>query len=226
MAMLGSTQAQVVYPFNPDSNNDSLIGAGDLLESLSTFGSTFLPEPILVDSIPLEVVLANLIEQINQLQATVVSLESAALTADSVLALTWKKSFSGMDLTQAEFIDSDLSHADFSGSNLSGINMSNSDLYSANLDLSDISNTNLSNTDLYDASLIGANMSHADLSFAFLGGADLTGAFVEEANFGDTYLIGATMNCLVGCPVNLPSNFECVADVNCSEPDRFVVQEN
>lgn len=226
IAMLESTQAQVVYPFNPDSNNDTLIGAGDLLETLSSFGNTFQPASITVDSIPLETVLTELIALVGELQNQISDLEASAITADSVLTLTWKKSFSSMDLTQAEFIDSDLSYADFTGADLSGINMSNSDLYLASLNGSNLSNTNLSNTDLYQASLMGANLSNADLTYAFLGGVDLTGSTVDGANFTSTYLTGATMLCLVGCPILIPDGFECVPDDGCAEPGRTKLQAN
>ena len=222
----GSVSSQVIYPFNPDSNGDSLIGASDLIDMLSSFGVTFQPTPITLDEQPLDIVLTSLIQQVNQLQTQLTTLEAQLVSKDSVIALTWGKSLAGLDLTQSQFIEANLSHADLAGANLSGVNLSDSYLYLANLNLSNLSHANLINVDLFEADLTGADLSHANLSFSFLGSADLTGATVEGTDFLDTYLTGAILDCLVGCPVNLPSGFECVPSETCGEPNRFNIQED
>ncbi|MDA9001827.1 pentapeptide repeat-containing protein [Flavobacteriales bacterium] len=221
-----TTWGQVAYPFNPDSDGDTLIGAGDLLSTLSAFGSAFQPNAITLDSIPLELVLTNLIEQVSQLQAQILELESTAMTADSVFTLSLEKKCFGLDLSGAELLDADLFRADFSGSNLSNSNLTDSDLVLANFYQSNLTNTNLTNTDMYQVNLIEANLSNANFYQAFLGAADLTGATIEGANFQSTYLTGATMSCLVGCPTNLPGSYVCIPDEGCSESGRFKIQED
>ena len=50
------------YPWNPDSNNDNLIGVDDLLDFLPVFGDEFgnPPEPCDYDGTPLEELMAGI----------------------------------------------------------------------------------------------------------------------------------------------------------------------
>lgn len=220
----GSLHAQIVYPFNPDSNSDSLIGSADLIDVLSSFGTMFEAESITLDEQPLEALLSTLIAEINELQGQVAALEAESLNADSVLALTWGKQFAGIDLSQKNFIDANLARANFFESNLAGANLTESDCFEANFNLSNLEGANLTNVDMYQAQLIGANMSDANCTYVFFGYANLSGATVEGADFEDSYLQNATMTCLVGCPINLPSPYACIPDDTCSEPDRFKIE--
>ena len=79
--------AQVVYPYNPDANGDSQITSGDLLDFLPVFATSFTPQVITVDGVPLGEWLANLegvvnsnaasIESLFAMQAQINSLEAA-----------------------------------------------------------------------------------------------------------------------------------------------------
>ena len=220
----GHATSQVDYPYNPDSNGDSLIGISDLIDMLATFGGPFQPAPITLEDEPLESILTTLIQQVNALQTQVADLESEVVSKDSIIALTWGKSFVNADLSGATFIDANLSYADFTGADLSGANLTDSYFYLASLDLSNLSEANLTNTDLFQASLMSADLTGANLSFALLGEADLSGASVAGADFFDTYLNGAILNCLEGCPMNLPNGYACVPDETCGEAERFKIE--
>ena len=88
-AVMSSVSAQnpVIYPYNPDANNDSQVSTSDMLETLSVFGGSFLPNEILIDNTPLEEFLLVLQAQVLLLtdQATAIAdLQStiASLNAD------------------------------------------------------------------------------------------------------------------------------------------------
>ena len=53
-------QVEVVYPYNPDGNADSVISAPDLLDLLPIFGGTFTPEEITVNGEGLSSVLEEM----------------------------------------------------------------------------------------------------------------------------------------------------------------------
>ena len=82
-----SASAQVVYPYNPDANGDSAITSGDLLDFLPVFATSFTPQGITIDGVPLDEWLANLegavnsnavsIESLFAMQAQINSLEAA-----------------------------------------------------------------------------------------------------------------------------------------------------
>lgn len=55
---------QIDYPWNPNVDETPVIGGSDLLGLLSVFGSDFAPDPIVVDSLPLEDYLAYILDQI------------------------------------------------------------------------------------------------------------------------------------------------------------------
>ena len=58
---------QVTYPYNPDGNADSLIGASDIQDLLSGYGLPFSPSEILVDGQTLTTVLTQLQNSIDSL---------------------------------------------------------------------------------------------------------------------------------------------------------------
>ena len=55
-----SAQDAIVYPYNPDADNDELVGVTDLLPLLSVFGEDFQPGEILVDGVALAEVLMTM----------------------------------------------------------------------------------------------------------------------------------------------------------------------
>ena len=63
-----SAQLQVDYPYNPDIDEDSIIGTVDLLELLVHFGNEFDIDGIQIDSLALESYLMNLTLAIQELQ--------------------------------------------------------------------------------------------------------------------------------------------------------------
>ena len=71
---------QVTYPYNPDGNADSLIGASDIQDLLSGYGLPFSPSEILVDGQTLTTVLT-------QLQNSIDSLSGLGESGGSVLGM-------------------------------------------------------------------------------------------------------------------------------------------
>ena len=72
-------QDPIVYPYNPDADNDELVGVTDLLPFLSVFGDDFQPGEILVDGVALAEVLMTMQQTIEALQLQVETLEAQAL---------------------------------------------------------------------------------------------------------------------------------------------------
>ena len=66
---------QVTYPYNPDGNADSLIGASDIQDLLSGYGLPFLPGQILVDSVGLEQYLDSLKSRVELLESQLMVFE-------------------------------------------------------------------------------------------------------------------------------------------------------
>ena len=62
-----SAQSVITYPYNPDSDDDAYVATGDLLETLSVFGSPFTPNEILISDTPLEEFLLSLQAQVGLL---------------------------------------------------------------------------------------------------------------------------------------------------------------
>jgi microcystin-dependent protein len=60
LCSVASAQLEVVYPYNPDGNADSMISAPDLLDLLPIFGGAFTPEEVTVDGESLGNVLLGL----------------------------------------------------------------------------------------------------------------------------------------------------------------------
>ena len=57
-----TAQETITYPYNPDANGDTLIGISDVLETISIYGSEFLPSDIMVG----DTSLYNWIQLLNQ----------------------------------------------------------------------------------------------------------------------------------------------------------------
>jgi len=72
-------QEPIVYPYNPDADNDALVGVTDLLPLLSFFGDEFQPGEILVDGVALAEVLMTMQQTIEALQLQVETLEAQAM---------------------------------------------------------------------------------------------------------------------------------------------------
>lgn len=70
------SQLLVNYPYNPDEDNNQLIGSPDLLGFLSYYGEAFTPDPILVDSTDLASVLTSMQQTIAGLQTSVATLQA------------------------------------------------------------------------------------------------------------------------------------------------------
>ena len=129
--------------------------------------------------------------QLNAQDATIDSLQNAAMTPYAVRAIARGEVVVG----------GSVGFTDLSYTYLSGVDLSYADLPGANLFGADLSGADLSRADLTGANLFGANLS----------GADLLGA----------YLSWATMTCLQGCPLELPLDYICEPDTDCPEPNRY-----
>jgi hypothetical protein len=70
------SQLLVNYPYNPDEDNNQLIGSPDLLGFLSYYGESFTPDPILVDSTDLGSVVTSMQQTIAGLQTSVATLQA------------------------------------------------------------------------------------------------------------------------------------------------------
>ena len=56
---------EVIYPYNPDADNDQYVAVSDVLSTISAFGSEFLPTEIQIDGVGLLQVIQDLQNQIN-----------------------------------------------------------------------------------------------------------------------------------------------------------------
>ncbi len=74
-----SAQDAIVYPYNPDADNDELVGVTDLLPLLSVFGEDFQPGEIVIDGVALAEVLMTMQQTIESLQTQVEALEASAV---------------------------------------------------------------------------------------------------------------------------------------------------
>ena len=239
-----SASAQVVYPYNPDANGDSAITSGDLLDFLPVFATTFTPQGITIDGVPLdewladlEAVVNNLQAQLNAQDATIDSLQNAAMTRDSVRAIARGEAVFWGSIGHADLEGVNLennytiSQVYLIGANLSGANLSGGSFIAYSLIDADLSGADLSGADLSDgwfiganfigANLSGANLFYSDLSYANFTGADLSNAVLLDANLDGANLDGATMTCIYGCPSQLPSGYICEPDPDCSYPNSY-----
>lgn len=74
-----SAQDAIVYPYNPDADNDELVGVTDLLPLLSVFGEDFEPGEIVIDGVALAEVLMTMQQTIESLQMQVEALEASTV---------------------------------------------------------------------------------------------------------------------------------------------------
>ena len=75
----GAQTAQIDLPYNPDADEDSLIGTTDLLPLLALFGGEFEPDEILFNDVALVQVILAMQETITELQAQVAALENESV---------------------------------------------------------------------------------------------------------------------------------------------------
>lgn len=80
-------QISVDLPYNPDVNDDQLIGTTDLIEVLGNFGIEFTPDGLDVNGISLEVYLQQLNDLIAELQTDLADL-SAGATGAGIVGIT------------------------------------------------------------------------------------------------------------------------------------------
>ncbi len=76
---VGAQTAQIDLPYNPDADEDSLIGTTDLLPLLALFGGEFEPDEILFNDVALVQVILTMQETITELQAQVAALENESV---------------------------------------------------------------------------------------------------------------------------------------------------
>jgi len=105
----------------------------------------------------------------------------------------------GVNLSDANLNDADLSRVVLSDANLSGVVLSDADLSGANLSNANLSGANLSGAkvsraDLSNASLNGANLSWTDLSDADLSYTILSEANLSYANLSEASLFSANLS--------------------------------
>lgn len=225
LMLCGTIHAQFIAPYNPDSNADSTIGSSDLIDFLATFGYDFLPPTIELEGEDIMAVIVGLTEQVTALQNQVEQLQSAQLTQDSVIALTWLRNLRYTQLNGASMVDFDLNRVDFSHADMQGAQLMNSSFGDAVLQGTDLAGANLTNGDFDSAILLDANLSGATLTYAYFGYATLQGADLSGTDMSDTYLENTILTCLRGCPSVLPSDYICQSDPDCSEPDRYRILE-
>ena len=92
LCSVASAQVEVVYPYNPDGNADSVISAPDLLDLLPIFGGPFTPEEITVNGEGLSTVLEGMQSALDSLatitNGTTVFGEKVFLDFDSMKSTT------------------------------------------------------------------------------------------------------------------------------------------
>ena len=141
--------------------------------------------------------------QLNAQDATIDSLQNAAMTRDSVRAIARGEAATGGSMGIADLSGANLTGASLSGASLTYADLSGANLLGADLTYADLSGADLSGANLFAAHLNGANLFAADLSGASLFAADLS---------------GAALTCLLeGCPSNLPGGYICGPDTDCPE---------
>ena len=76
-----SAQETLVYPYNPDGNEDGAIASPDLLDVLGVYGNAFTPTEIEIDGVGLLQVIQDLQDQIAAIQLLDVNYVESTLTA-------------------------------------------------------------------------------------------------------------------------------------------------
>ena len=70
---LSAQEPNITYPYNPDSNTDSLIGASDLVDFLPFYGEEFTPEPLTIEGVSLSELLLTINTTIEQQQNQIIA---------------------------------------------------------------------------------------------------------------------------------------------------------
>ena len=204
-----SASAQVVYPYNPDANGDSQITAGDLLDFLPVFATSFTPQVITIDGVPLDEWLDDLETEVNSNAASIESLfamqsQINALESENndlqnqIISLQNQLdnlSFSVDGLPPCVDIDADgiCDYADACPP--TPIQFEYLDYYSGDWIEGDYITAygtfhyaDLGSADLNGACLIGIDLNYAYLTNADLTGANLSGAYLDDADLHSAYL--------------------------------------
>lgn len=209
-----SASAQVIYPYNPDANGDSQITSGDLLDFLPVFATTFTPQGITIDGLPLDEWLIDLEDvvysnadavdhlfaiqfdmqtQINELEAENSSLQAQINSIQNQLN---NLSFNVDGLPPCVDIDDD-GVCDFADP-----------CYGVSLDFTwDDNNQSsclnpggvypyalLEFENLAGAYLVGIDLSHSNLYETNLANANLTGAYLIDSNLDNVNLFNANLS--------------------------------
>lgn len=228
-----SASAQVVYPYNPDANGDSQITSGDLLDFLPVFATSFTPQVITIDGVPLDQWLDDLeavvngnaasIEALFAMQSQINSLEAANNSLQNQINSLQNQldnlSFSVDGLPPCVDIDVD-GICDYADAclptaiqfyyEIDGDGYWSDYIFPFGI----YHGAELAGADLSNACLRGIDFASANLPYADLTGANLFGADLSYAN-----LSGAIMTCLelIDCPSSLPTGYICEPDPNCLE---------
>jgi uncharacterized protein YjbI with pentapeptide repeats len=101
--------------------------------------------------------------------------------------------FAGIDLSEADLAERNLSGLDLSGTDFFEARLSSANLKHAKMDRAELSKADLSNAGLYKATLSAAALTAANLQNADLTEADLSGADLRGANLAGAYLTGADL---------------------------------
>lgn len=126
--LMTSGLGQILYPYNPDENLDTYISTPDLMSFLTLYGQSFIPEPIIVDSLELSDILWSLQNQIDSLnvltadglengyvndsllQQALIDVQTASIQADSAL-VGWLEAVSS-ELASLSEVESVHGHLD------------------------------------------------------------------------------------------------------------------
>lgn len=111
----------------------------------------------------------------------------------------YETDLTGANFTEATLVWADLSRANFTEANLTGANLSNAILNATILFKANLTGANFNQAYFYWVNLTGANLSKVNLSKANLSGTNFTGADLTEASFtganlSETILIGAKLS--------------------------------
>ena len=207
-----TASAQVVYPYNPDANGDSAITSGDLLDFLPVYATTFTPQGITIDGVPLEEWLGNLEDLalsndviIGEMQSQVNSLEAANSNLQNQINSLQNQlnnlSFSVDGLPPC--IDADIDGVcDFADA---CIGVAVSFEYTNITDGGDggDSESLVAGGFYYEAQLAGLTAPNACLTGIFLGQADLSSANLSGANLQGADLSGASLDQAILFDANL-----------------------
>lgn len=86
LAICFGAHAQITYPYNPDGNADSLIGASDIQDLLSNYGLPFSPGEIMISGESLFDLLTNMQARIDSLDAELQGFSFVGLNANKSLS--------------------------------------------------------------------------------------------------------------------------------------------